>query len=136
MQLQCFSAHYGLNQDFMKTANESLHFSPISLSEAKRNATSPMCNKCTVHLMEPSELCMHERNGSKERGCCVTFSILTYTFIYVHTDTVCSRRRCIVLHCKKEEGALCVLTGTCGGWMWLLIIYMEYLQLQVIFCAW
>lgn len=42
-----------LKEDVLKTANESLHISPLSLSEANQNATSQMCNKCTVPLMEP-----------------------------------------------------------------------------------
>lgn len=74
----------------MKTANESLHFSAISLSEANRNATSAMCNKCTVLLIEPSELYMYKRYHSKEQTCCVTLSIfpkdahLMNVFILLH----------------------------------------------------
>lgn len=67
----------------MKTANESLHFSPISLCVAKRNAACQMANKCAVLLLGPSELNMHERSHSKKQACCVTLSFFPNM---LHTD--------------------------------------------------
>lgn len=84
----------------------------LVLSEANRNATSRMCNKCTVLLMEPSELYMHERNPSKRATVAVSPSAfpqrhslgdagyLLILILYAAHADVCV---CIVSHCKKEE---------------------------------
>lgn len=43
------------------------HFTSLELVRgAKLTATSLMCSKCTMLLMEPSELHMHEQSHSEE----------------------------------------------------------------------
>lgn len=44
----------------------NLFASLLLVRRAKLNAMFTMCSKCTVLLMEPSELHMHERSGGKE----------------------------------------------------------------------
>lgn len=100
----------------------------LLVSGAKLNATSPMCSKCTVLLMEPSELHMLERSRREEP--------LHHLQHFAQTRRTEMRRVRLHLifsscwHMDVHRGARArpVLTGFSGGWMGPLIVNVEFYE--------